>query len=114
MNRYGWKKMAEIKFKGYSDNTKIPIRATVGPARYDLFSSMDTLIKQSEVEQICTDLNLAIPIGYYGKIVGRSGLALKGIIVHNGTNDSDFWVVSVILTNNSKFDYQVRKGDRIV
>lgn len=75
---------------------------------------MDKLIKQSEAELICTDLNLAIPTGHYGKIVGRSGLALKRIAAHNGTIDSDFWgVVCVILTNNSKSDYQVKKGDRI-
>lgn len=75
---------------------------------------MDKLIKQSEAELIRTDLNLAIPTGHYGKITERSGLALKIIVAHNGTIDSDFrGVVCVILTNNSKSYYQVKKGDRI-
>ena len=106
--------MAEIRFNRYSDNATIPLRVTVGSAGYDLFPIMDKLIKQSEAELIRTDLNLAIPTGHYGKIAERSGLALKIIVAHNGTIDSDFrGVVCVILTNNSKSYYQVKKGDRI-
>ena len=46
---------------------------------------------------------MAIPNGYYGIIVGRSGIGKKcGVMVHNGTIDSDYCgIVGVILFNFS-------------
>ena len=47
-------------------------------------------------------LFIAIPEGYYGRIVGRSGLAnVHGITVDNGTIDSDYrGIVCVVLFKN--------------
>ena len=46
---------------------------------------------------------MAIPNGYYGIIVGRSGIGKKyGVMVHNGTIDSNYCgIVGVILFNFS-------------
>ena len=35
-------------------------------------------------------LYIVIPKGYYGRIVGRSGLVFRKIILHCGTVDSDY------------------------
>ena len=57
---------------------------------------------------------MAIPIGYCRKIVGRSDLALSGVSIHLGTIDSDFrGVVCVFLTNTSRVEHQIKKGDLI-
>ena len=66
-------------------------------------------------ELIKTDLCLEIPKGYYGKVVGRSGLAnFKGIFEFNGTFDSEYrGNICVALFNLSKFIYVVEVGSRI-
>jgi len=45
---------------------------------------------------------------------GRSGLANKGILCHNGTIDSDYrGEIGVILYNLSGKDFEIKTGDRI-
>ena len=58
---------------------------------------------------------IAIPEGYYGRIVGRSGLAnTHGITVHNGTTDSDYrGIVCVVLFNLFNEEYVAETGNRI-
>ena len=63
---------------------------------------------------IGTGVQLEIPSGYYGKIEGRSGLALKGIHPLGGVIDSDYrGELKVILRNGQDVDYDIRKGTRI-
>ena len=52
---------------------------------------------------------MAIPKGYYGRIVGRSGLAnTHGITVHNGMTDSDYrGKLCVVLFNLSNEEYVI-------
>lgn len=53
-----------------------------------------------------------IPV--YFRIAPRSGLAVKGIDVGAGVIDCDYrGPVKVLLINNSKSDFEVKKGDRI-
>ena len=66
-------------------------------------------------ELIKPDLCLEIPKGYYGRVVGRSGLAnFKGIFPFNGTVDSEYrGNICVVLFNLSDFNYAVQVGNRI-
>ena len=61
------------------------------------------------------DLIIAIPEGYYGRIVGHSGLAnTHGITVHNGTIDSDYrGIMCVILSDLSNVEYEVETSNGI-
>ena len=61
-------------------------------------------------------LSFAIPTGFYGKIVGRSGLEnVHGIVAFNGTADADYrGTVFVVLFNLSDNDYIVEIGNRVV
>ena len=61
------------------------------------------------------DLQMAIPKGYYGNLVGRSGLANShGAVAFPGTIDSDYTgVVCVILFNLSDVAYPVKRGYHI-
>ena len=61
------------------------------------------------------DLNIAIPECYYGRVVGRSGLAnTPGFIVHDGVIDSDYHCIAcVVLFNLSDEEYLVKTANRI-
>ena len=55
-----------------------------------------------------------MPKGIYAKILGRSGLALTGILTHTGLIDTQYTgSLDVILFNLTYESYTVRKGDRI-
>ena len=58
---------------------------------------------------------MAIPDGYYGRIVCCSSIAKKyGIMVHNGTTDLGYWGnVDVILFNFSNEEYVVKRGNHV-
>ena len=59
-------------------------------------------------------MNFVIPSGFYGRIVGRSGLTiLRGIVAFNGTIDADWGTVYVILFNLSDFEYDIKVGNWI-
>ena len=101
----------EIKFKRYSENAVTPMNATVSSAGYDLYLVVDKTLIPFKTELVRTDIMLAISTCFYGKVVGRSGLALSGVSTHAGTIDSDFrGIVCVILTNVER---QIKKGERI-
>ena len=80
-----------VDCKIYSSDAHIPKRAYPSSAGYDLLVTKTKVLKPWRRELIRLDLFMAIAEGYYGKIVGRSGLANShGIMVHNGTIDLDY------------------------
>ncbi len=58
---------------------------------------------------------MAVPIGHYGWMAPRSGLAVKKFIdVGAGVIDSDYrGEVKILLFNFSNEDFEVKKSDRI-
>ena len=64
---------------------------------------------------IGTGLAFGIPVGNYGRIAPRSGLAAKNSIdVGAGVIDSDYrGEVKVLLFNFSDTDFKIAEGDRI-
>lgn len=98
-----------------SDKAKIPTHATLYSAGYDLYAVEPGTIAPLERKLIKTNVCMAIPIGYYGRIAPRSGTALKnGIDVLAGVIDSDYRdEIGVILYNSDKsnyFDYGTEKA----
>ena len=95
--------MATNECKTYSSNAHIPKKAYWASTGYDLFAEETKVWKPWGRALIKLDLSMAIPEGYYGWIVGRSGLAnMCSIIVHHGTTDSDNrGVVYVVFFNLS-------------
>ena len=96
-----------------------PKLETKGSAGADLraFLTDSIVIKPLERELIPTGIKIELPLGYEAQVRSRSGLALKnGIAVLNspGTIDSDYrGEIGVILINHSKFDFEIKSGDRI-
>lgn len=112
--------MSKNKIKIIDSNACIPTRQTIYSIGYDLYSSVDLEIPSNEIVKV--DLGITISFYknsrtgevYYGNIVGRSSLSLKGIIVIAGLIDPDYnGPLNVVLFNNSKEPYYVKKGDRI-
>ena len=97
----------------------LPTTAHGGDAGVDLHAREDAVLPANGGRVLVpTGLAVAIPVGYMGLVVPRSGLALKhGVTLVNtpGIIDSGYrgeLKVVMIYTDPSS-DYQVRRGDRI-
>ena len=89
-----------IRYTFLGPEAKAPVQATRGAAGYDLYSTKTERIKADMgFWKFDTQLAVEIPDGYYGRIAGRSGLALnKNIVAFPGVIDSDYrGTVSVLL-----------------
>ena len=97
----------------------LPAYAHPGDGGLDLLARQDALVPACGGRALVpTGIAVAIPPGYAGFVVPRSGLALRhGISVANtpGVIDSAYrGEVCVILVNTDPADdYQVHRGDRI-
>ena len=98
-----------IPYKRISSNARVPLKAFPTSAGYDLYAAERKTIVSHRRELIKTDLCPEIPKGYYGRVVGRSGLAnFKGLFAFNGTVDAQYrGNVCVVLFNLSNFNYVV-------
>ena len=105
----------EIKIVCLSPTAKIPLRATDGSAGYDLFSAREITIPPQTRVCIPLDIQMQPPVGVYGQIFSRSGLALKHYIdVCAGTIDRDYTCnIQVLLCNNGQNAFNIKVGDRI-
>ncbi|KAK9357836.1 dUTPase-like protein [Lipomyces starkeyi] len=104
-----------LQVKLLSDKAKVPTRGSALAAGYDIYGVEDFLIKAQDRGIIATDLAVAIPAGYYGRIAPRSGLATKhGLQTGAGVVDADYrGPLKILLFNQSNEDFQVHAGDRI-
>lgn len=92
--------------------------AKPGDAGLDLRSAVDTLIQPGERCLVPCGIKAAIPEGYAGLVVPRSGLAAKhGISIVNapGLIDSGYrGEIQAILLNTDKSEpFDISQGDRI-
>lgn len=106
---------AFLQVKFLSENATMPIRGSAESAGFDLSSAVDTVIHAGKRGVVSTDLAIACPLGTYGRVAPRSGLAVKKFIdVGAGVIDSDYrGNVGVVLFNFGEEDFVVNKGDRV-
>ncbi|ANB12895.1 bifunctional dITP/dUTP diphosphatase [Sugiyamaella lignohabitans] len=104
-----------LKVQLLSENAKAPTRGSALAAGYDLYSSEAAVIKAQGRGLVKTDIAIAVPVGTYGRVAPRSGLAVKhGLSTGAGVIDADYrGEVRVLLFNHSNEDYTVAAGDRI-
>jgi len=95
----------------------LPRYARASDAGLDLHAAAPVEIAPGARALVATGLALAIPAGYAGLVLPRSGLALRhGVTVLNapGTIDEDYrGEVQVLLVNLSREPYTIAPGDRI-
>lgn len=96
----------------------LPSYSREGDAGIDLCSIDELTLKPFERALVSTGLKIAIPAGYAGLVMPRSGLALKhGLSIVNtpGLIDSNYrGELSVILINlDPQKSFCINRGDRI-
>lgn len=84
-------------------------------AGWDLVAQHDATVTFGEVTVISTGVTGDIPAGHFGKIEGRSGLAMRhGIYTLGGVVDAGYkGEIKVVLSTAIKGRYLIKKGDRI-
>ena len=107
----------EVKILQLDKELSLPKYETDGSAGMDLYSTKNTWIIPGQISVISAGIAISLPKGYEAQIRPRSGLAAKhGITVVNapGTIDSDYrGEIKIILTNLSRQQHQVLRGNRI-
>ena len=105
----------DIKIQLLSEFSKLPEKGTTNSAGYDLTSIEDFELKPMERHLFKTGLKMSIPVGMYGRIAPRSGLAFKsGIDVMAGVIDSDYrGEIGVLLINLSNDSKKISNGDKV-
>ena len=106
-----------VPVKKLDETLAMPAYAYVGDAGLDLRAAEDAVLQPFERKLVACGIAMAIPQGYAGFVVPRSGLAAKkGITVLNapGTIDADYrGEVCVILVNLSSEPFVIERGERI-
>ena len=103
----------ELQFVKMSSKAVAPTRATKYSIGLDLHIPDNYLICPKKQVLIPTQIKLRIPPGYYGRIASKSHLAIQNEMhVGAGVIDPDYTgEIKVLLINNSKHYYQVKKGN---
>lgn len=79
-----------VKVKRISKTAKMPFRATVGSAGFDLYA--DRIEETDQFVKYYTGVAVQIPAGYFGILVPRSSVVNMGLLMGNsvGIIDSDY------------------------
>lgn len=107
--------MEYIKVAKLSENATIPTRGSPHAAGWDLYASEGCVVPARGKGLIKSDIAVAIPYGFYGRVAPRSGMAWKKHTdIGAGVIDSDYrGSIGVVLFNHGGEDLVVEKKDRI-
>ena len=107
----------KISVRKLNSQVFLPTVAYEGDAAFDLPTAVDVELAPGQRKKLPTGLALAIPAGYAGLVLPRSGLADRlgiGVVNSPGLIDSGYrGEVSVILVNLSQETVRFARGDRI-
>jgi dUTP pyrophosphatase len=85
-------------------------------AGFDLYCLEDVKVGH-EVTKINTGIAFAIPHGWQGMIVDKSGLASKGLETHGGIIDEPFRGIVQVMLKRGNIDiaseYEFKKGEKV-
>lgn len=103
-----------VKTKRLSDNAILPTKAHRTDAGFDLVASCATTIPARGRALIHTDIAMAIPEGYYGMVVGRSGNTIKrGLVGMTGVVDAGYRdSIGIMAFNLTDSDIVIKQGER--
>lgn len=98
-----------------SDTAIIPKRGSERAAGYDLYPAEPGVVPAWGSTAVKTSIKITMPLGYYGRIASRSGLAVKNNIeVGAGVIDNDYTgEIIVLLRNFSDTNYNYPYGKAI-
>ena len=98
-----------LEVKKLVQNAKLPVLGSANAAGYDLHALEGAIVPGRGKVLVSTVLAFAIPVGNYGRIAPRSGLAAKhSIDIGAGVIDADYrGEVKVLLFNFSDTDFTI-------
>ena len=108
-----------VQIQRLDPDLPLPVPAHEGDAGLDLYAREDAIIRARGGRLLMpTGVAVAIPHGYMGLAVPRSGLALKhGITLANtpGIIDSGYRgeLKVVMINTDPEKDYEIKRGDRV-
>ena len=105
----------ELPFVKMSTNAVTPTRATEGSVGLDFYSPADYIIPPHSQLLIPTQIKLQVPLGHYGRLASKSGLAiLHQLHVGAGVIDPDYTgEIMILLLNTASRVHPIMKGDPI-
>ncbi len=107
----------EIRVLKLYEDSQIPTKGSAYAAGYDLYSHEDAVIEPHTNVKVGTGVAIQPPMGSFGAIFARSGLATKqGLRPANcvGVCDEDYTGEYIIALHNDTNEIQtISKGDRI-
>ena len=109
--------MIKLPVKRLDASIELPSYAREGDAGLDLRAAHDATLEPGARGLVGTGLAVAIPVGFAGLVLPRSGLALgQGVTVLNapGLVDAGYrGELKVLLVNHGGAAITVRRGDRV-
>jgi dUTP pyrophosphatase len=107
-----------VQIKALDETLPLPEYAYLGDAGLDLRAAQDCTLRPLERAPIPTGLKVAIPAGYAGFVLPRSGMAVReGLSMVNapGLIDSQYRgeLVCIAINLDAKRPIEIHKGDRI-
>jgi dUTP pyrophosphatase len=104
-----------MNVKKLSQFATIPTRGSSGAAGYDLYTPTAFKVEPNTRLLVKLDIAIALPKGTVGRVLPRSGLAVKnGIHIGAGVIDEDYrGNVGVLVMNLGQTVYEAESGDRI-
>jgi dUTP pyrophosphatase len=107
----------QINFVRLDRELPTPSPAHIGDAAVDLHSRIEVTLQPGERAAVPTGLAVAIPVGYAGLVLARSGHARRhgvGVVNAPGLIDSGYrGEVNVLLINHGDEVVKFERGDRI-
>ncbi len=110
--------MITLQVKLLDEELPAPCYRHEGDAALDLASRIEVVLEPGERETIPTGVAVAIPRGYAGFVLPRSGLASRhGVALVNspGLIDSGYRgeIAVVVINTDQREPFHIRRGDRI-
>jgi dUTP pyrophosphatase len=108
----------QLSFERRDPDAVLPSKAHPGDAGYDLYAIVDAEVAPGDRAMVGTGLAVAIPDGYAGFVLPRSGLASRqGLTLANapGLIDAGYRgeLICAVVNLDRDTPVRIRKGDRI-
>ncbi len=104
----------ELKVKKLSESATVPTKNLPSDAGIDLYASEQVVIPANGRALVKTEIAMAIPEGYCGLVVGRSGNTIKrGLVGQLGIVDSHYRdSVGIMMFNTTSEDIVIKAKER--
>lgn len=104
-----------LLFKRLHPNARLPSRGSANAAGLDLCAVERVTLAVGARAAVRTGLAVAIPVGFYGRVAPRSGLAVRhGIDVLAGVIDADYrGEILCALVNHGDAPFEIEPGARV-